>query len=188
MDLASHHLETLCQELCEYTADICKNALDTPLPPLQAINHTIPLIDNTKIYPWCPSKCPAPLCPLWQAKWQAYLDTGCWRIASGINAMPMLMLQKRGKVGEPLQLCTVIDSHARNANTCKLASPLPDIDGILHNVAMHPYRSLIDGKDAYEQIRVSPEHVPCVGIFVRQEVARLRAPNCRTTKNMFYNE
>jgi len=40
-------------------------------------------------------------------------------------------------------------------------SPLPDIEMILHNVAAHPYHSLIDGKDAYEQIRVEPEHVPC---------------------------
>ena len=55
---------------------------------------------------------------------------------------------------------TVIDSRARNANTRKLASPLPDIETILRNVAAHPYCSLIDGKDAYEQIRVEPEHVP----------------------------
>ena len=74
--------------------------------------------------------------------------------------MPMLMLQKCNLPGEPIKLCTVIDCWACNLNTCKLASLLPCIDSILRNVATHPYCSLIDGKDAYEQIRVEPEHVP----------------------------
>ena len=42
----------------------------------------------------------------------------------------------------------------------KLASPLPDIEEILREVSKHKYRSLIDGRDAYEQIRVIPEGVP----------------------------
>ena len=41
----------------------------------------------------------------------------------------------------------------------KRSSPLPDIDGILRRVAKGRYRSILDGKDAYEQIRVVPEHV-----------------------------
>ena len=44
-------------------------------------------------------------------------------------------------------------------NTHKLASPLLDIKEILREVSKHQYQSLIDGKDAYEQIRVIPEHV-----------------------------
>lgn len=55
---------------------------------------------------------------------------------------------------------TVVDKRAQNANTKKIATPLPDIDTILRNVVRHRWRSLIDGKDAYEQIRVIPEHVP----------------------------
>jgi hypothetical protein len=34
------------------------------------------------------------------------------------------------------------------------------MDGILRNVVQHPIRSLLDGKDFYEQIRVVEEHVP----------------------------
>ncbi|KAF8574980.1 hypothetical protein K439DRAFT_1641768 [Ramaria rubella] len=34
--------------------DICKEANETPLPPLRDINHTIPLIDETKVYWWRP--------------------------------------------------------------------------------------------------------------------------------------
>jgi hypothetical protein len=36
---------------------------------------------------------------------------------------------------------------------------LPDINGILCWVAKGQYRSIIDGQDAYEQIRIIPEHV-----------------------------
>ena len=54
----------------------------------------------------------------------------------------------------------MVDKQQQNANTYKLAAPLPDIEGILRNVVKHKYRSIIDGKDAYEQIRVVPEHVP----------------------------
>ena len=36
---------------------------------------------------------------------------------------------------------------------------MPDMEGILRRVARKPYRSIIDRQDAYEQIRVIPEHV-----------------------------
>lgn len=49
--------------------------------------------------------------------------------------------------------------HERNKNTHKLSAPLPDIDGILRRVSKGRYRSVIDGQDAYEQIRTIPEHV-----------------------------
>ena len=54
----------------------------------------------------------------------------------------------------------MFDKQEQNANTHKLALPLPDIEEILCEVSKHKYRSLIDGKDAYEQIRVIPDHVP----------------------------
>lgn len=44
-------------------------------------------------------------------------------------------------------------------NTVKQSLPLPDIDGILRRAAKGRYRSILDGKDAYEQICVIPEHV-----------------------------
>ena len=73
----------------------------------------------------------------------------------------MLLLTKPGTgvKGIPPKLRVVCDLRERNANTKKLTSPLPDMEGILRRVSRHPYRSLIDGKDAYEQIRVEPEHV-----------------------------
>jgi hypothetical protein len=38
-------------ELIEYAKPICKKASETGLPPLRAIDHTIPLIDDNKILP-----------------------------------------------------------------------------------------------------------------------------------------
>lgn len=69
----------------------------------------------------------------------------------------MLLIPKVGKQKHLLR--TVVDLRARNANTRKVSAPLPSIDGILHRVAKAKFRSIIDGKDAYEQIRIIPEHV-----------------------------
>jgi RNase H-like domain found in reverse transcriptase/Reverse transcriptase (RNA-dependent DNA polymerase)/Integrase zinc binding domain len=40
------------------------------------------------------------------------------------------------------------------------SSPLPNIEGILRRIASKVYWSLMDMKDAFEQIRIIPEHVP----------------------------
>ena len=54
----------------------------------------------------------------------------------------------------------MFDKREQNENTYKLASPLPGIGEILREVSRHKYRSLIDGNDAYGQIRVIPNYVP----------------------------
>ncbi|KAJ3500276.1 hypothetical protein NMY22_g19310 [Coprinellus aureogranulatus] len=148
------------QHLVEYARPLCKNASETPLPPLREMNHRIPLIDPTKRYSWRASKCPEPLLPLWNEKRNDYIKTGRWEPSTSFNASPLLCLKKAGKPGEPLRLRTVVDLRERNANTHKLAAPLPDMDGILRRLARARYRSIIDGQDAYEQIRVEPEDVP----------------------------
>jgi len=161
-DIFEDHLERARDHLREYAAPICVSASDTPLPPLRVINHTIPLKDESKIYHWRPSKCPDPLRDAWNEKRDAYLRSGRWKMTSARNTSPMLLLTKPGTgvKGIPPKLRVVCDLRERNANTHKVTSPLPDMEGILRRVARKPYRSLIDGKDAYEQIRVEPEHVP----------------------------
>ncbi|RPD57528.1 hypothetical protein L226DRAFT_445699, partial [Lentinus tigrinus ALCF2SS1-7] len=74
-ELFEDHLEVARQELCQYAESICQEASDSPLPPLRAINHTIPLKDESKIYHWRPSKCPDALRPLWIEKRDAYLKS-----------------------------------------------------------------------------------------------------------------
>ncbi|PBK80778.1 hypothetical protein ARMGADRAFT_1048915 [Armillaria gallica] len=68
MMVSEDALEQVRAELQEYMAPICKTALETPLPPLWAINHTIPLIDEHKVYPWRPSRCPEAFHSQWDQK------------------------------------------------------------------------------------------------------------------------
>ena len=67
----------------------------------------------------------------------------------------MIILKKPGPKGE-LRIRTVFDRTALNANTRKVAS---HIETILNVVAGYRYRSLIAGRDAYEQIRVESKYV-----------------------------
>ncbi|PIL30265.1 hypothetical protein GSI_07443 [Ganoderma sinense ZZ0214-1] len=161
-EVFADRLESARQELREYAAPICMDASDSPLPPLRTINHTIPLKDESKTYSWRPSKCPDALCYLWIEKCEAYLRSGRWQMSNARNTSPMLLLTKPGTgvKGVPHRLRVVCDLHERNANTHKVTSPLPDMEAILRRVSRKPYRTLIDGKDAYEQIRVEPSHVP----------------------------
>ena len=73
----------------------------------------------------------------------------------------MLLLTKPGTGirGIAPRLRCVVDLRERNANTEKLTSPLPDMEGILRQIARKPYRSSMDGKDAYECIRVHEDHI-----------------------------
>jgi hypothetical protein len=45
-------LRVVQDKLLEYTEPICKVASEMVLPPLWAINHEIPLIEENKILPW----------------------------------------------------------------------------------------------------------------------------------------
>lgn len=66
-------IESYRKELIDYAKDICKEVIETPLPPLRMINHVIPLIDKDQVYAWCQSKCPEAMHPLWCAKWDNYI-------------------------------------------------------------------------------------------------------------------
>ena len=158
-DLLDKGLDDLREQLKREAQDLCPDTSKTALPPMRAVNHSIPLIDEKKVYRFRPSKCPEAFRDQWRSKKNDYLATGRWRTATGHNAIPLLMIPKPMNASGQLGLRTVFDKREQNANTHKLASPLPDIEEILREVSRHKYRSLIDGKDAYEQIRVIPEHV-----------------------------
>ncbi|KZT31313.1 hypothetical protein SISSUDRAFT_975312, partial [Sistotremastrum suecicum HHB10207 ss-3] len=91
-DILDEALESLRNELREYAKDICKDAVDTDLPPLRKINHTIPIKDPNKVYNWRASKCPESMQKLWQEKRDGYLKSGRWEFKSVPNAVPMLIL------------------------------------------------------------------------------------------------
>jgi hypothetical protein len=108
-EILKDRVDSYRTELRNYAKDICKEAVETPLPPLRAINHIVPLIDEHRVYAWWPSKCPEPLRPLWRMRCDDYLKTGRWQFHSGTNDVPMLMLKKPSKDGT-LCLRTVVDT------------------------------------------------------------------------------
>ncbi|KAJ3473550.1 hypothetical protein NLI96_g12945 [Meripilus lineatus] len=159
MDIIEDELEKLRNQLRKEAEDLCTDAERTELPPLRAVNHRIPLIDENKIYPYRPAKCPDALKELWREKKEKYLTSKRWRIATGRNAIPILLIPKPPREDGELRMRATFDKRPQNENTVKMASPLPDIDTILRNVARHTYYTGMDGANAYEQIRVEPEDV-----------------------------
>ena len=96
-------------ELQWYAKPLCKEVSKTELPPFHDINHSIPLIDNTKIYPWHPSKCPEIFRLQWVERWDAYIKSGQWKITPAGNTIPMLLIPKLGT--NPPLLRVVVDLH-----------------------------------------------------------------------------
>ncbi|QRV82349.1 Transposon Ty3-G Gag-Pol polyprotein [Ceratobasidium sp. AG-Ba] len=158
-DVLETRMDELRAMLREEASDLCKLIKDTPLPPFRDINHSIPIIDESKVYRFRPSRCPEALKSLFEIEAREYLDTGRWKFATGTNAIPMLFLPKKTKDGT-VALRTVLDKREQNSNTRKLTSPLPIIEDILAVVCKYKYKTLLDGKDAYEQIRIEPKDVP----------------------------
>ena len=138
------------QQLAE---PLCLDVDETDLPLFWAINHTIPLIDESKR----PSKCLEVFRKQWAEKWDAYLKSGQWKITLSGNTVPMLLISKPKT--SPPQLRTVVDLHEWNENTHWLTLPLPDMDSMLRQAVSKPFHSVLDLKSTYEQIRIVPEHV-----------------------------
>ena len=104
ISVGAEEIETAREELRQYAKPLCKDENETPLPPLRAINHTIPLIDENVKYPWRPSRCPEALREQWAEKRDNYLCTGRWKITSVGNMVPMLLIPKVRKKDQPLEL------------------------------------------------------------------------------------
>ena len=155
--LEEKQIESVRENLRQYADPICKEVHKTDLPPFRAINHTIPLIDESKIYPWRPSRCPEVFRAQWAEKRDAYLKSGRWEVTASGNTVPMLLIPKLNT--HPPVLRTVVDLRERNKKTHRMTSPLPDMEGVLRRTAKHKYRTMLDMKNTYEQIRVVPEHV-----------------------------
>jgi hypothetical protein len=71
--------------------------------------------------------------------------------------VPLLSIPKTGK---ELKLRTVIDVRERIANTVLDSMPLLNQDMIREVVAAHPFITIIDISDVYEQLCIIPEDVP----------------------------
>ena len=58
IDPEERQLEEAREELKKLAGPLCREVDEMELPLFRAINHTIPLIDENKTYPWRPSQCP----------------------------------------------------------------------------------------------------------------------------------
>jgi hypothetical protein len=147
-------MEDLRRELHEYAAPLYQKATETALPPLRRVNHRIPIIDESIRYPFRASRCPEGFREQWNDKRDIFLKSGRWQYASGVNASPIMFLRKPAG-----GMRNTVDLRARNDNTEKMASPLPDQDGIRRRVAGSKYFTAMDLEGAYEQVRVEPDDV-----------------------------
>ena len=93
-DVFNKGLDKICEELRQEAKDLCPDTSKTTLPLFQAVNHTIPLVKEDKVYKFRPSKCPEAFWDQWCKKKDDYLKTGQWRMATGHNAIPLLMIPK----------------------------------------------------------------------------------------------
>ena len=105
-EVYEENLEKTRKYLCELARPLCLEGGATALPPFRAINHSIPLIDESKIYPWRQSKCPEAMRGLWIEKKNTYLDSGRWKITTAQNTCPMLLIPK---AGTPPRLRVIVD-------------------------------------------------------------------------------
>ena len=69
--------------------------------------------------------------PKWVVKHNKYIATGHWETTSSRNVVSMMFIPKAAKPGKEPEIRTPVDLCPRNANTVKMSSPLPDIDGIM---------------------------------------------------------
>src|SRR6266581_7095042 len=71
-------------------------------------------------------------------------------------ACPLLCLPKKDS-----SLRTVIDARNHNANMILDVTPMPDMRSIMDSLARNSYQSKIDMTDAYKQIHVELDCIPC---------------------------
>lgn len=126
---------------------------DIPLPPLREVNHEINLKDPDKIYHTRNPHCAEALREQLADKTDDYVASGRWVKATVRQALPLLCIRKSDG-----RLRTVLDARERNENTYLDVTPLPDQDILRTMIARAKFRTKIDMTDAFEQIRIIPEH------------------------------
>jgi hypothetical protein len=160
VDLDSGEAQTLLDQLLTEYADVFVDELPS-LPPFRPINHEIQLSDKLKrIKPYA-IRIPDRYAAQWTAHVRKFLEKGFWSPAALDSACAMFAVPKHDRT----QARFVINLKPRNENTVPLGSPIPDMVQVRHRLARAPYRSKLDFKNAYEQVRLEPDSVPLSGFI-----------------------
>ena len=75
-DLLDDKLARLRAGLRKEAEDLCADPSKTALPPFRAVNHTILLIEEWKVYKFRQSTCPEAFKDQWREKKDTYIKTG----------------------------------------------------------------------------------------------------------------
>ena len=144
-------LPELHKKWVKAAADIL-TAAPLHLPPLQEVNHKIPIIDENKHHLL---RCPESLKTQLINKIQTYKNAGWWEETNVSQAAPILCIFKKDSV----KFRAVINGRKHNDNMEKDVTPFPDQEQICHDVAGAKYQSKIDMSNVYEQICIEPKDV-----------------------------
>ncbi|GAA5974657.1 hypothetical protein JCM11641_007043 [Rhodosporidiobolus odoratus] len=154
-DISAEEAEAQLSTLLERYADVLVDSLPDRLPPHRPVDHSIDLIDSElKIRPKVIGM-PARYDKQWRAHVVKFAETGYWSPAALESACSMFSVPKH----DPSEARFVINLKPRNANTRRRISPIPDMKGVRSRLAAHRYRTKLDFKNAYEQIRLTLESV-----------------------------
>ena len=129
------------------------------LPPHRPVNHKIELVDKEKRVKPYAIRMPDRYRVQWTAHLRKFVESGFWSPAALDSACSMFAVPKHDRS----QARFVVNLKPRNENTVPLASPIPDMNQVQHRLASHKYRSKLDFKNAYEQVRLEAESVPLSG-------------------------
>ncbi|GAA5881102.1 hypothetical protein JCM16303_004680 [Sporobolomyces ruberrimus] len=159
-DLTAPEAEEAVKDLLSRFADVFADELPGP-PPFRPVNHEINLVDDeSKIRPFA-IRIPDRYKAQWTAHLRKFVESGFWSPAALDSACSMFSVPKHDKS----QARFVINLKPRNENTVRVASPLPDMKNVRSRFASHRFRSKLDFKAAYEQVRLTPESVPLSGFI-----------------------
>ena len=138
--------------------EIYPDEMPNILPPMRKINHTIDLVEGAS----------------WHSAWKPEYGAFQKDVDKKLNKEEITGRSYRAtERNKPRNYCTMftipktldpskprflLDLRGRNKCTIKKKTPLPNIDYMLELVASKPFRSIVDLKDGYHNVRIIPEH------------------------------
>ena len=126
------------------------------LPPLREINHNINLKDPNQIQKPQPIKPKERYMDQLREKIDEELKSGRIYRSTDSSSCALFMLPRNKKDATKARF--LHDLRQRNKNTILDLTPIPDQQLIIRTLARAKFRSKIDLKDGYHQVRINPDH------------------------------